>query len=91
MKGMAEDVAAKAFADRSAVLGGAAEHGGEVGPVSDKFRQHDAGVPGIVRHQRQHIESCIVGAAVVDDFDGGAHAVDEYFRATPFAKIIRRK
>ena len=69
---MAEDVAAMALADVSAILCGTSRHRLQVGPFRREFRQDDAAIPGIIRYQRKHIEIAIIGIAVIHDFDGCA-------------------
>jgi hypothetical protein len=39
-------------------------------------RQHHAGVPCVVGDQSTHVELRVVGVAIVDHFDAGAHRTD---------------
>src|SRR5690242_20569164 len=69
IEGVAEDVAAVAFAESGAILAGAAERRRKVRPFRQEVREHNAGIPRIVRYQRAHIEIAVIGAAVVDELD----------------------
>src|SRR5262249_15904040 len=76
VQGMPADVAAITLAKRGTILAGAPERFLKIAPFGQKFRQHNAGVPGIVGDKRTNVEIAVIGGPIVDEFDCGANAVD---------------
>src|SRR6202453_4766298 len=65
VEGMVQNVAALAATDLRAVHGRAPLDLSEIGPVALKVAEHDPGVPGIVRDERQSFEVAVISVAVV--------------------------
>ncbi len=73
---MPENVPAVPSADRYGILHGVTCDIRQVRPVCDEIGKNHAAVPGIVGQQRENIELGVIRAAVINQFDAGADAVD---------------